>query len=306
MSRWARLSATPFGLAVLGCLLLAGWALWTGGILDGPIARDVRASSVYVAPGVDADEAEMERVIGNRRLVVVLLEPGADLRAGCQSVQRAAEGTLVLLMSPDGDDYDTYGCALLPGRDDENFGRAMVAEMTISRGIDPFVDRPVDAVKVITVNYDLLVRAGTVPDGARTVSPSLPRYLVAGAAVLAVVAGATLVYVTGWRAGRLTAERRRQRDAHADRRSAVSAGTAVLAQQIIDLDGQYARSRPAAVAGVARHREFARGYQDLVADYTRLLDAVAAAGDDARADDLAALDRRVTELQRRASRLAES
>ncbi|MEE3919850.1 hypothetical protein V2I01_20865 [Micromonospora sp. BRA006-A] len=79
-----RLVGTAFGRAVLACLVLAGWALWTGGILDGPAARQVRGSSVYAAPGVDLDRAAAERVIGNRRLVVLIMEPGADLREACE------------------------------------------------------------------------------------------------------------------------------------------------------------------------------------------------------------------------------
>ncbi|MFI6820319.1 hypothetical protein ACIBJE_05115 [Micromonospora sp. NPDC050187] len=304
-ARAARFLGSPFGLGVLACLVLAGWALWTGGIVDGPIAREVRNSSVYVAPGVDLDEAAAERVIGNRRLVVLLLEPGADLREGCQDVKRAADGTVVLVLSRDDDEYDTYGCALLPDRDDENFGRAFVAEMTISNGIDGFVDRPLEAFKVVTVNYDRLVKAGTVPDGTRTISPSLPRYLVAAAAVLAVLAGSALVYATGLRAGRLTADRRHLRDAHADRRSALSADTAVLAQQIIDLDQRYARMKPTAIAGNADHKSFVRDYPTLVTDYADLLDTVTSArnGDDAHLDELVS---RVESLSRRAVQLSRT
>ena len=75
--RWSRrLVGTAFGRAVLACLALAGWALWSGGLFDGPVARQVRASSVYAAPGVDLDRAAAERVIGNRRLVVLMLRAG--------------------------------------------------------------------------------------------------------------------------------------------------------------------------------------------------------------------------------------
>ncbi|SCL27833.1 hypothetical protein [Micromonospora inyonensis] len=304
-ARVARFLGAPFGLGVLACLALAGWALWTGGITDGPVARDVRSSSVHVAPGVDLDEAAAERIIGNRRLVVLLLEPGADLREGCQNVERAADGTVVLVLSREDDEYDTYGCALLPGRDDGNFGRAFVAEMTISNGIDGFVDRPLEALKVVTVNYDRLVKAGTVPDGTRTISPSLPRYLVAVAAVLAVLVGSALVYATGLRAGRLAADRRRLRDAHADRRSALSAATAVLAQQVIDLDQRYARMKPTAIAGDADHKAFVRDYPALVSDYTDLLDTVTP-GRDRDDTDLVGLIQRVESLSRRADQLART
>ncbi|MFF0654288.1 hypothetical protein [Micromonospora tulbaghiae] len=275
-----RLVGTAFGRAVLACLALAGWALWTGGILDGPAARQVRGSSVYAAPGVDLDRAAAERVVGNRRLVVLIMEPGADLREACDDTERATQGTLVLAMSRDGEDWDTYGCSRLGGDGPRDLGRAMVAETTISRGADAFVDRPVEALKVIVLNYDRLVRAGLVPDGARTISPSLPRYLLAGGAVAGVVAGAAVLWSGGRRAGR---------DARADERAALGAATAVLAQQIIDLDGYVGPVAPA-------HRR-------LAADYVGLLDEVSGVDGDAGA--LRRLRERVEELSRRAADLAD-
>ncbi|MDU0289730.1 hypothetical protein NUG22_10940 [Saccharothrix longispora] len=280
---------TPFGLAVLGCLLLAGWATWTGGAFDGPVARDVRGSSVYAAPGVDLDEAAAERVLGNRRLVVVFLEPGAeDLRSACRAVDGAAEGTVVLVLSRegvDGDDYDRYGCALLPGRDDENFGKAVVAEMTIARGVDQFPDRPLEALKVVAVNYDLLVRAGTVPDGARVVSPSLPRYLIAGAALAGVVVGAAGLYFGARRAGTAVADLGARRAADTDARTALNAASAVLARQIVALDRDHPGRAP------DEHRR-------LVADYARLM----ASGE----QDPATLLPQVERLSRRCARLADA
>jgi hypothetical protein len=296
MSRIGRFLATPFGLATLGCLILAGWALWSGGILDGPMARQVRSSSVYAAPGTGLDRAAAERVIGNRRLVVLDLAPGADLGAGCDSVRHAAQGTLVLVLSRKGDEFSTYSCALLPGVEDENFGKAAVAETTIGAGIDSFADRPLDALKVVAVNYDSLVRAGVVPDGARTISPSLPRYLIAAAAILAVLAGATMIYFGGRRAARLADARRSRREAGTDARSVLNAGAAGLAQQIIDLDQQYAlASRPKATR---KQKDFAKQYRKLTGDYTDLLTALAAD------DDPATLSVRVEALTERGRKLA--
>ena len=262
--RTTRWLTTPFVLAVLGCLVLAGWAVWSGGVLDGTVARQVRTSSVYAAPGVGLDVPAAEKVIGNRRLVVVMLRPGADLSGTCHRVERAAAGTLVLLLDRDGDRYDTYGCSELPdsGINGKHFGDAFVAETTIADGIDEFVDRPLGAVKVIAVNYDQLVKAGILPDDARTVSPSLPRYLVAIAAVAAVVAGSALLFATGRRAGRVAAVRRDRRDRATDSRTVLSAAAAMVAQQIIDLDPRF---------GTAKE------YREVAAAYTGLLDDVAAA-----------------------------
>ncbi|MFE7869226.1 hypothetical protein ACFUYE_02615 [Micromonospora humida] len=299
--RVAGLLGTPFGLAVLACLVLAGWAVWSGGALDGPIARHVRTTSFYADPGLDVDRAEAERVIGNRRLVVILHSPGADLRDTCKQVHRAADGTVVLVLSRDGDDYDTYGCALVPGYEKKNLGKAAAAEMIIGRGIDTFVDRPLEAVKVIAVNYDRLVKAGTVPDGARTISPSLPRFLLAAAAVTGVVAGASVLYLGGRRAGRLAAARRVRRDERTDSRSALSAATAGLAQQIIDLDPTYAllSSRPD-----GDDSSFVRRYRQLTADHTALLDRLSTL-DDADEPAVRELTTHVESLSRRAQSLAD-
>jgi hypothetical protein len=280
--RWL---TTPFVLAVLGCLVLAGWAVWSGGVLDGTVARAVRTSSVYAAPGVGLDVPAAQQVIGNRRLVVVLLGPGADLSGTCHKVERAASGTLVLLLDRDGDRYDTYGCSSLPdsGWNQKNFGKAMVAESDIADGIDEFVDRPLEAVKMIAVNYDQLVKAGIVPDDARTVSPSLPRYLVAIAAVAAVIAGSALLFAAGRRAGRIAAVRRDRRDRATASRTALSATAAVVAQQIIDLDRRFGKLTP---------------YREVAAAYTRLLDDIAAA-DRREETDYSALTERAEALSQR-------
>jgi hypothetical protein len=264
---------TPYGLAVTGLLILAGWALWSGGILDGPAARQVRSSSVYAAPGVGLDQAAAERIIGNRRLVVLILAPGTEhLRDGCDSVRQAAKGTLVLVLSRHDDEYENYGCALLPGVKDENFGKAAVAETTIASGVDGFADRPLETLKVIAVNYDALVKAGVVPDGARTISPSLPRYLIAAAAILAVLLGSATLYVAGRRAGRLATAQGESRQKATDARSALAASAAVLAQQIIDLDGRYQPAiAPTTSRGRAKQKSFDRQYRQLTSDYTKLL-----------------------------------
>ncbi|MBB4905183.1 hypothetical protein [Actinophytocola algeriensis] len=255
-----KLLGTPFGLALVALLVLAGWASWTAGIFDGPIAKEVRSSSVYVAPGLDIDTAAAEKIIGNRRLVVVFLERGADLSEGCDDTSGAADGTLVLLISPGDGEFEHYGCAHFPGDDDENFGKAFVAETRIAAGADQFTDRPLEALKVIAVNYDSLVKAGIVPDGARTISPSLPRYLVAVAALAAVIGGAVTMWVVGRRAGRLAAGHRAERDTASDARSSLNAQAAVLAKQIIDLDRRYPRGSTT----------FRRSYQQLAADYAEL------------------------------------
>ncbi|OLF04480.1 hypothetical protein BLA60_40555 [Actinophytocola xinjiangensis] len=279
-----RFVRSPFALAVLGCVVLAGWALWSGGLLDGRIAKEVRVSSVYVASGVDIDEPAAERVIGNRKLVVAFLGEGTDPSDACDDVRRAADGTVVMFLSPGDGEYDHYGCALL-GDDDEDFGKKYVAEATVADGVDQFADDPLSAVKVMAVNYDRLVQAGIAPDGGREITPSLPRYLIAIAAVTAVLAGAAAAYLGARRAGRLAADRRDRRDTTDDARAALNARAAVLAQQIIDLDGRYATSKD---------KEFRQRYRSVASRYTKLVADIAEA--DERGEVVPALRGRVDEL----------
>ncbi|MCR6482437.1 hypothetical protein M8542_06390 [Amycolatopsis sp. OK19-0408] len=285
-----RFFGSAFGVAVLGCLVLAGWAVWSAGVFDAPVAQQLRTSSVYAAPGVAIDQAAAERVIGNRRLVVAFLEPGADLSDACDSLTGATDGTLGLLLSRDGDDYQKYGCSRLPGYDDENFGKAYVAESMIGNGLDGFTDRPVDALKVAVVNYDLLVRSGAIPDGGRTVSPSLPRYLIAAAAVLVVLLGSAGLYLAARRTARVALDRRERRDAEADERAELAAVAAVLAQQIIDLDRRFAREKG--------KTKFTRGYRHLVSDYASLLPQLDGEPPQlrARADELLARARKLAQV----------
>lgn len=280
-----RLVRSPFTLAVLGCVLLAGWALWSGGLLDGPIAEEVRASSVYVAPGVDVDEPAAERVIGNRKLVAAFLDEGTDPSDACDDVRRAADGTVVMFLTPAGDgEFDHYGCALL-GDDDDDFGKMYVAEATVADGVDQFGDDPLTAVKVMSVNYDRLVQSGIAPDGGRSITPSLPRYLIAIAAVTAVLAGAAAAYLGARRAGRLAAARRDLRDTADDARAGLNARAAVLARQIIELDGRYASSRD---------KEFRQRYRSVASRYTKLVADIAEADERGEVDER--LGGRVEEL----------
>lgn len=289
MARLTRSLRTPFGFAVLALLVLAGWATWTAGVFDGPIARQVRSASVYVAPGIHLDQNAAAKVIGNRRLVVVFLDKDADLAEACDDTESAAAGTLMMLFKPGDDEFDHYGCAHFAGDDPdgENFGKAFVAETAAADGADQFVDRPLEAVKVVAVNYDSLVRAGIVPDGPRTIEPSAPRYLLAGAAVLAVIGGAIAVYVVGRRLGRLADRHRTAAEAAADTRESLNAKAAVLAQQIITLDRQTAKDE---------HRGLAADYAELAADLS------AEHPDPELADRIDALTERARNLSRTAAR----
>jgi hypothetical protein len=277
---------TPFGLAVLGLLVLAGWAAWTAGVFDGPVARQVRASSVYAAPGIDLDTHAAAKVIGNRRLVVVFLDRDADLAEACDDTEDAAAGTLVMFFKPAEGELDHYGCAHFADGDidGDNFGKAFVAETTAPDGADQFLDRPLDAVKVVAVNYDGLVKAGIVPDGARTIEPSAPRYLLAGAAVLAVIGGAVAVYVVGRRLGRFAARRQTGQEAEANARESLNAMAAVLAQEIIALDRKTSGNE----------------YRRLAADYAEL------AGDLSADDPDPALAIRIESLTARARELSRT
>lgn len=291
MRRLARFVATPFGLAVVGLLVLAGWAALSAGIFDNAVQRQIRTSSVYAAPGVDLDRTEAERIIGNRRLVMVFLDRGADLAAACDDTEDAAAGTFVLLLTPADDELDHYGCSNFTDDDienDENFGKAFVSEQMLPQGTAEFVNRPLDAVKVAVVNYDTLVKTGTLPDGARTITSSASRYVLAAAAVAAVLAGAATVFLVGRGIGRLAATHREEQDTTSDARTALNAKATVLAGHIIALDRRYARAS----------KKFQHEQRELAAEYTELVADLTAENPDP------SLDERVDSLTDRARALA--
>ncbi|OZM83133.1 hypothetical protein [Pseudonocardia sp. MH-G8] len=264
---------TWFGLGIVACLLLAIWALWTAGPFEGPAAQTVRTTSIYVAPGIELDTAAAEQIIGNRRLVVLMLESGADLSAACDGLGNAAAGTLVLAMAREDDEFDTYGCGFLAGGeiDEEGFGGRAVAETRIGSGLDGFVDRPLDALKVVVINYDQLVDLDVLPPDARTFSPSLPRYLIAAAAITAVVGGALALFLVAQRAGGRAAVRSIHREESDDSRAVLSAEMALVARQIIDIDG---------LPGHRRAAQHAR----LAVTYSTLLDEITSADREGRGD----------------------
>jgi hypothetical protein len=216
-----------------------------------------------------------------------MLEPGADLPAGCESVKRATEGALVLLLSPAGDEYDRYGCSQIEG----DFGNKFVAETMIDDGVDEFVDRPLDALKVIVLNYDQLVKSEIVPDGARTIRPSGPRYIAAAEAAGTILSGAGVLYAVARRGARIAERVRARRDQATDSRTRLSASSAAVARLLIDID----RSQPVVASGVE--------YRRLAWEYAGLLDDVAAA-DRAGEFDYGRFTARADELATRLRALA--
>jgi hypothetical protein len=290
-----------FIVASAVCVVLAGWGLWTGGAFDDDLQADLRVSSVYVGDGTDIDEQAAERIVGNRRLVVAWLPPGEDLGEACDELEAPAAGTVGLLLSPAGEEYDTYGCVQLPGADDEGFGAAFVTESQLPSGVDEFVDSPLDALKVVVVNYDSLVRAEIVPDGTRTISAPLPRFLIAGGALAGVVLGAVALFLLSRGVGRLAAARQERRAHAEDARTRLGAAAAVVASRLLSLDTEYTRRKPRLSA--KRQATFDEQHRALAARYVEVLPEVHAAHDDESLEDLIA---KVEELGERCGELAES
>ncbi|WP_430785267.1 hypothetical protein [Actinoplanes sp. G11-F43] len=284
IGRVLRRLVTPFSVATTACLVLAGWSLWTGGVFEGPIARQVRTSSIYTVPGTGLDVAAAERAVGNRRLILIFLdastpEPGPI----CDDLERAADGTLVMLLRPKPDGWNSYACAMFDGGYE-----LMQIEGGISRGIQQFPGDPLAVVKVAAVNYDRLVRTGLLTDGPRTIDPYLPRYLMAGAAVLSVLLGSLLIWTAGRRTARSAVDRRERLESAGDARVAVSASAAVIAQQLIDLDSRYRKGT----------QEFQRRYAALAAEYAELLDDLRKPDDGTAARRVERLLERVRYLSR--------
>ncbi|WP_231641043.1 hypothetical protein [Saccharomonospora sp. NB11] len=305
MTRRIPVAKRPILLIALLCLGVLGWSAWTGGFFDDEVESHVRTSSFYAAPEVDVDREAAERIIGDRKLVVIMLEPGADrdaLDERCEGHWNAAANTLMLVLSQRDDEYGTWACSHFPGAYEENFGKSVVVESMIANGVDQFVDRPLEALKVVVVNYDLLVGSGHQPDGSRQIDAPIGRYVVAAATLLAVVVGTAVAYVGARRVGRVAARRAAQREAAGDARSRLSAAAAHLAQQIIDLDRLHDD-----VSTAARRRKFRQHYRSVVSQYTRLGEqAVRSDLDEREAEQLTAkieaLSRRCRELESMATR----
>lgn len=285
----------PFALAVLVAVALASWAAVSGGLFDGPVASTLRTSSVYAAPDYDLDRYAAERVIGNRKLTVAFLSPDDDASEVCDDVAGAADGTLFVAMTREGDEWSPYGCS----HHTDDIGTGVVAESVISRGTDTFADRPVEALKVMVVNFDQLVRSGHVPDGARTIDPPLPRYLLAGALLGAVVLGSAIAYAVARAIGRRAAARRVDAETGDDARSVLNAETGAVSRALIELDRTYTR----AVGGTSTAQQnFVTRYRHLVDEYVALTRDVVAAGD----EDVDGLVERARELHRTATELQDT
>jgi hypothetical protein len=136
----------------------------------------------------------------------------------------------------------------------------------------------------VVVNYDSLVRAGIIPDGTRTISASLPRFLIAGGALVGVVLGASALYLVSRGAGRLAAARQERRANADDARTRLGAAAAAVAGRLVSLDAEYTRRKPR--LNSKRQAKFAKQYGALAASYAEVLPEVHAAHDDESLEDL--------------------
>ncbi|WP_153506589.1 cation:proton antiporter [Cumulibacter manganitolerans] len=207
---------------MIACVALGIVAVSGAGVLDDDIQRDIRLSNVYVAPGVDVEEAAAERIVGNRNLVVVYLDGDLGDRGSgvCDSLSGIAKGSFVAILD---EDLDMYGCSLLPGADEENLGKAYVAETVMRFGVEMVAEEKIQSARVLASSYDRAVAAGLAPQEAREIRAPFARYLVAAIALGTALVGSLAVYWRGRRLGHAFADatladaglrgRRLQRDA---------------------------------------------------------------------------------------------
>lgn len=257
-------------LLMLACLALAGAMLWGAGLFDGAIAKDVRVSNVYVEPGVPIDEEEAERIIGNRHLVVVYLDGPMDGRGSdlCDDLRGPAAGSFVAIL--DGD-LDMYGCSLLPGADDDDFGKAYTSELVMQYGIKMVADDPIQSARVLASTFDRLVAAGLAPQEARAITPPLGRYIVAAIAGGSVVLGSLLIYARGRRLGHRLADSVESDAALAGKVARRDNALAAAGVRLLAVDER--AERIAAIAGdrrSARDRRFLHLYRRLTKSYLDL------------------------------------
>ena len=204
-SRAKRLLRKGETWVMIACLALGLVSAATSGVFDDPIQKDIRVSNVYVAPGVDVDEAKAEGIVGNRALVIVYLRGklGDRGRDVCESLKGIAKGSFVGIVD---DDLRMYGCSLLPGADDENFGKAYVAESLMRSGISWVADDKIQSARTMASTYDRLVSAGVAPQEAREIRAPFAHYLVAIIALATALIGSLAIYLRGRRLGHAFAD----------------------------------------------------------------------------------------------------
>lgn len=261
------------GLDIMLLVLMLGLAvtcLWGAGVFDSDIKKDIRVSNVYVEDGVDVEEQAAEEIVGNRHLVIIYLAGELGERGGeiCDDVQSVAEGSIVAIVD---EALDIYGCALIPGRDDENFGKAFVAESIIGSGIGALSDDPQEAAKAMVSNFDTLVAAGLAPQEARAIDPPLSRFIIAGIALVVVVLGALITHLRGRRVAHLQADSLERRAAARGRLAERDVALASAGMQILALDEKYRQTMGLSERNVSsKHARFMRGYRRAIEKYTDL------------------------------------
>ncbi|MBE7161974.1 MAG: hypothetical protein INR72_12075 [Williamsia herbipolensis] len=239
---------------VAALLAVGGWSVWSAGLFESSIATQLRTSSVWADPSLGLDTAAAERLIGDRRLVVIVRAEGATESESdlCDDLSRAVDGTVALILTAEPDDWDAYGCQYLFDGDDE-IGRAAVVETQISGGTGAFPGRPLDAIKVSVINYDLLVTLDRIPSDARSFAPPLPRYLLAAAAIAAVLVGAGTLWLLSRRYGRQLAVRAEQLTDSSDDRAALSATMSSIARELLGLEADTSANRDRRDAAFRRY-----------------------------------------------------
>lgn len=249
---------------------LVATCLWGAGVFDSPIKEDIRVSNVYVEDGVDVDEQEAEKIVGNRHLVIIYLDGPLGERGGevCDDVTPVAEGSIVAIVD---DELDMYGCALIPGRDDENFGKAYVTESVIRYGTGALVDAPQEAAKVMAANFDRLVAAGLAPQEARAIDPPFSRYIIAGIALGVLVLGALVTHLRGRRVAHLQADALERRAAVRGRLAERDSALAAAGVRILELDERYRQVQATEKRDLSsRDARFMLQYAKAITAYTEL------------------------------------
>lgn len=261
------------GLDITLLLLMLGLiatCLWGAGVFDSEIKRDVRVSNVYVEDGVEIDEQQAEKDVGNRQLVLIYLDGELGERGSeiCDEVESVAAGSVVVILD---DQLERYGCALIPGYDDENFGKAYVAESQIGLGVASLRDQPQESAKAMASNFDTLVAADIASQEARSIDPPFARFIIAGIALAMVVLGALLTFLRGRRVAGLQADAIERRSAARGRLAERDAALASSGTRILTLDERYRElSRIDNKRLSSRKKRYVRLYVAALQQYTEL------------------------------------
>lgn len=286
-----RRSTSPFRLALVAGIMLAGWLVWPQITLPfssvAPIISTLQSDSVFIEDGatVPADTAERVReTLGRRPAAMIVLAQNSAFTDRPLDICTAVADHLddvEVMVSRVGKGFVTQcqGSDLPVLVDGDGFDAGLGS--SLDRMTWMFDDDIPGQAEQLALLMDAAVKGGRLADTERTFSAPATAWLAAGGIVVAVIGGAVLLFWGVRTGGRIVMERRRRRAELTARYADVDAVVSEAALALLDIDPQ----DPDRTAAAAR----------LAADYRAVLDDLEKADS---VDDLASVEDRTRHILR--------